>query len=143
MLKKIEYICVFLSGGIIYSFIEVAWRGYTHWSMTIAGGICFMLIHFINAIVYDRNIFMRAVVGGSVITAVEFVVGVVVNLGLHLDVWDYSDMAGNIAGQVCPLFTVLWFFLAIPAFILSDLIRRFFDSIAEREKNEAKQHQRA
>ena len=43
MLKKIEYICVFLSGGIIYSFIEVAWRGYTHWSMTIAGGICFML----------------------------------------------------------------------------------------------------
>ena len=104
MLKKIEYICVFLSGGIIYSFIEV---------------------------------------GGSVITAVEFVVGVVVNLILHLDVWDYSDMAGNIAGQVCPLFTVLWFFLAIPAFILSDLIRRFFDSIAEREKNEAKQHQRA
>ena len=119
MLKKIEYICVFLSGGIIYSFIEVAW-------------ICFMLIHFINAIVYDRNIFMRAVVGGSVITAVEFVVGVVVNLILHLDVWDYSDMAGNIAGQVCPLFMVLWFFLAIPAFILSDLIRRFFDSIAER-----------
>ncbi len=42
MLKKIEYICVFLSGGIIYSFIEVAWRGYTHWSMTIAGGICFI-----------------------------------------------------------------------------------------------------
>ena len=28
--------------------MEILWRGNTHWTMTLAGGICFMGIHLAN-----------------------------------------------------------------------------------------------
>lgn len=136
MIKKLEYACVFLSGGIIYSVLEIIWRGYTHWSMTCAGGICFLLIYFTDMLLTEKSVFLRSLVDCGLITAVEFFTGVVVNLRLRLDVWDYSAMPGNIAGQICPLFTLLWFFLSIPACLLSEHIRRFFDIVSERDKNE-------
>ena len=42
------------------------------------------------------------------ITAVEFVFGLVFNVFLGMSVWDYSSVPGNILGQICPLFSVLW-----------------------------------
>ncbi len=138
MIKKLEYVCVFLTGGIIYNLLELVWRGYSHWSMTIAGGVCFALIHLVNYIALDRSVLFRSAVDCALITSVEFCVGIVVNLWLGLDVWDYSDLAGNIAGQICPLFTALWFFLAIPACLISEKIQRLFELIAEREENETK-----
>jgi|GEM_PF-3890739 len=30
---------VFLSGGGIYSALEILWRGYTHWTMAVTGGV--------------------------------------------------------------------------------------------------------
>ena len=35
-------------GGLIYSLIEIIYRGYTHWSMVIVGGLAFYLIGRIN-----------------------------------------------------------------------------------------------
>lgn len=136
MIKRLEYACVFLCGGIIYSVLEIIWRGYTHWSMTCAGGVCFLLIYFTDMLLMGKGVFLRSLVGCGIITAVEFLTGVVVNLWLRLDVWDYSSRFGNIAGQVCPLFTLLWFFLSIPACLLAEHIRRFFDIVSERYKNE-------
>ncbi len=50
MSKTKEYAVIFLLGGVIYSAVEVVTRGFTHWSMTIAGGICLMIIyhHFLT-----------------------------------------------------------------------------------------------
>ena len=31
-------------GGVVYMGIETLWRGYTHWSMGVLGGVCFALI---------------------------------------------------------------------------------------------------
>ena len=42
---------------------------------------------------------------------VEFVSGCIINLWLGLGVWDYSGMAGNLLGQVCPAFGLLWFLI--------------------------------
>ena len=36
---------VFLGGGIIYSLVEVVYRGFTHWSMTLTGGICLLIMY--------------------------------------------------------------------------------------------------
>ena len=33
---------LFSIGAVGYGLIEIIWRGYTHWSMLGAGGICFM-----------------------------------------------------------------------------------------------------
>ena len=42
---------------------------------------------------------------------------------LGLDVWDYSDEQGNLFGQVCPLYAILWFLLCIPVMPLGRMLR--------------------
>ena len=129
MIRKIEYVSVLLSGGILYNLIELLWRGYTHWSMTIAGGMCMLIIHFINQNGRKMNLALRCLAAAASITFVEFCVGVVVNMIFKLDVWDYSGLPGNILGQVCPLFMFFWFLLSVPACFYSRLVRMFFDAI--------------
>lgn len=133
MIRKTEYLCVFLAGGIIYNLIEIAWRGYTHWSMTIAGGICLVLIHIISQQMRGRSFLLKYSLCCLVITAVEFVIGLIVNVALGLDVWDYSSMPGNIMGQICPFFMLMWLLLSPPACFVSDMTRRFFDFLVKRE----------
>jgi len=124
----------FLSGGVIYNLLELLWRGYSHWSMTIAGGLCCIIIHFINQKWIKKNIFFRCLIGCAVITAVEFAIGIIVNRILMLNVWDYSNMSFNVLGQICPVFSLLWFVLSFPICYFSNVIRYFFDSIETREK---------
>ena len=110
------------------------WRGFTHWSMTAAGGLCVLLIHLLNQRMRRRSMAFRCAVGCAVITGVEFAVGVIVNLLLGLNVWDYSGMYGNVLGQICPAFSCMWFLISFPACGFSSLARRFFDRIEENEK---------
>lgn len=44
------YISLFLVGGFIYGIIEVTYRGYTHPSMFILGGVCLILIGLMQKI---------------------------------------------------------------------------------------------
>jgi len=39
---------LFIVGGILYSLIELLFRGYTHWLMFFVGGFCFLLVGAIN-----------------------------------------------------------------------------------------------
>lgn len=133
MYRKTEYVCVFLAGGAVYGCLELMWRGYTHWSMTLAGGLCLLLIHFLNMRLGSWNFFLRCVLFSFVITAVEFSVGVAVNILLGLDVWDYSSLPGNVLGQICPAFTLLWFVISVPAGLLSYAVRGFFEMLGRRE----------
>ena len=135
MIRKTEYLCVFLTGGVIYSGLELLWRGYTHWSMTAAGGLCLLLLHRMNLRLPGNRLLLRCSMGCALITSVEFAVGLIVNRALGWNVWDYSGMPGNLLGQVCPLFSAAWFFLTLPACLLSGGFRRFFDWLAEREQD--------
>ena len=138
MIRKAEYLCVFLAGGVIYGLLEMMWRGFTHWSMTAAGGICVLIIHMLNHRLRHRSTVLRCALGCAVITAVELAAGVIVNLLLGLNVWDYSGMYGNFLGQICPAFSFLWFLISFPACIFSNAARHFFDRLAELENNEKK-----
>ncbi len=133
MYKKTEYLCTFLAGGVLYNLIELLWRGYTHWSMTIAGGLCVVLIHLVNQYARRQSLFIRCAIGALLITTVEFCAGVVFNLMLGMNVWDYSHQPGNLLGQICPLFTFLWFLLSFPAFWFSSAVGGFFLFLKRRE----------
>ena len=37
-------------GGVLYVLIELVWRGWSHWTMFILGGICFIYLGLINEI---------------------------------------------------------------------------------------------
>ena len=38
----------FAIGSVLYGTIEILWRGYTHWTMLLAGGICLALFYVFN-----------------------------------------------------------------------------------------------
>ena len=46
-MKVLEYGCVFAAGGLGYGGLELLWRGRTHWSMLLCGGVCAVLIYLI------------------------------------------------------------------------------------------------
>jgi uncharacterized membrane protein len=122
-----KYIIIFGLGAFIYGAIEVIVRGYTHWTMALTGGAVMALFMLINRS-RDVNILLRCLLGALVITSLEFAVGAVVNLGLGWDVWDYSEKPFNIMGQICPLFTLGWFALSLPGFMLCTAVEKRLSS---------------
>lgn len=101
--------CLF--GGVAYGLIEVVWRGYTHPSMVITGGLCFAMICEINARCARRPFFVRGAACALGVTCAEFCVGMLVNRVLNMRVWDYSGEWLHLFGQICPLYMGLWFIL--------------------------------
>lgn len=104
---------IFLAGAIGYAFFEIAFRGYTHWTMMLTGGACVLTIYYINQELQGVSLIVRAFLGTLVIVTFEFFVGLVVNLWFGWAVWDYTDVPGNILGQICPLFSGAWFLLSL------------------------------
>lgn len=41
----LEMCASLIFGGGVYIIIEILYRGYSHWSMAIAGGVSFLLLH--------------------------------------------------------------------------------------------------
>lgn len=122
-------------GGVGYGLLELIWRGRTHWSMLLAGGLCFAVLGLLNLSLAGRMRFWTLAVMGAVsITAVEFGFGVVFNLCLQMDVWDYSHLPVNLYGQVCLPFTALWVIVSALGLRLDRFLRRvwFGDEIAPR-----------
>lgn len=107
-------ILLFLIGGTVYNLIEILWRGRTHWSMFILGGICFKIIGRIAA-KEDAPFIKRCVLCSVYITAAELLCGIIVNKIFKMNVWDYSELPLNFKGQICALFSFFWMLLSIPA----------------------------
>ncbi len=111
MKKVLKISLIFLVGAAGYALMEIAFRGYTHWSMVLTGGACLLSLYYINLSVKDMPITLKAIIGAIVITIYELSVGLIVNKWFGMNVWDYSDMHGNYNGLICPLFSLLWFLL--------------------------------
>ena len=121
ILKNMILCCV---GGALYIVIELLWRGYSHWTMFILGGICFFYIGLINEeFTWDMPLVKQMFIGAIVITMWEFLFGMIVNGVYNLNVWDYSNMPFNIFGQICLPYCILWFFISLPAIVLDDWLR--------------------
>ena len=58
-------------------------------------------------------------------------VGLVVNLGLGWQVWDYGKEFGNFLGQICPLFSFYWFLLCYALLGGIRLVRRRREAAAQ------------
>lgn len=115
-------IVLFMIGGATYNVIELLFRGYTHWSMFILGGLCFILIGLLNEI-FKLSITSQMILSSVIITGLEFIAGVIVNLMFRLNIWDYSNLPYNFMGQVCLLFFNLWFLLSFIGIVIDDYIR--------------------
>lgn len=122
-----KYLFLFLVGGAIYVIIELVCRGRSHWTMAVVGGICFVLCGILNEIfTWKSTIWFQMLICSLIITAVEFISGLILNIHYGLAIWDYSNIPFNILGQICLPFTVLWFFISAPAIVLDDYLRYWF-----------------
>jgi len=123
MKKFKEYTIVYMLGAVIYSFIEVLFRGFTHWTMALTGGLAYLLIYIVNTKAKTKSLILRCLAGCAIITSLEFIVGCIVNRKFNMSVWDYSNQPGHLLGQICPLFSAIWFLISFPAMLLSFFIK--------------------
>ena len=107
---------LFYTGGTVYLSLELLYRGRSHGSMFMAGGLCFLLIGHLNRVEPKLPLPLRALVGAAIVTAVELGTGMLVNR--QYQVWDYRDQPGHFMGQICPVFSALWIPLSLAAALL-------------------------
>lgn len=124
MRQYLKLLFLFEAGGLLYNLVELAFRGWSHWTMFILGGVCFVCLGLINEIIpWEMPLWQQVLIGAGIITGLEFATGCIVNLWLGWDIWDYSQMPGNILGQVCPQFFVLWLPVALVGIVMDDCLR--------------------
>ena len=123
MKTVLEFLTVYMFGALGYGGLELLWRGHTHWTMLLLGGLCFMLMYLIDTRMAVR-LWQKWVLSAAVITTLEFLCGCIVNLRLGWNVWDYSALRGNLLGQICPQYALCWLVLSVPCSALAAGIRR-------------------
>ena len=120
-------IFLFFVGAILYYCLEVIFRGYSHYSMFILGGICFLLIGSLDeSKKVSLSVINQMLIGSVIITVLELITGLIVNVQYNLKVWDYSALPLNYKGQICLLFSALWFLLSYLIIKLDNYLRYVF-----------------
>ena len=108
--------------------LEFLWRGRSHGSMFLAGGICFLLIGHLGEVEPRLPRAVRAFVGAGIVTMVELGMGLIVNR--QYQVWDYRAQPWNFLGQICPAFTLLWVPVSLIAILLYERLDRHIPATA-------------
>ena len=125
--KKIcEYLLIWLVGGCLYYTFEVVFRGFSHWSMFVLGGICMCFCAWQGSVREWRDpMWMQMLRCMVFITSCEFITGIIVNKWMGWHVWDYTDQPFQIMGQICLPFTVIFSGLCAAGILLSGYLLHF------------------
>jgi len=122
-----KYLTLFVIGGLIYVLLEFLWRGRSHWTMFLLGGLCFVVLGLLNEVIpWKMPLWQQVLIGVCIVTAMEFFTGCIVNLWLGLNVWDYSGLPGNVMGQICPQYCLLWVPVSLAGMVLDDYLRHWW-----------------
>lgn len=113
---------LFYLGGMCYTGLELLWRGFSHWSMFVLGGICFVLVGNLKHLRPGKRLPTRVAEAALLITLLELGCGLLVNRSYR--VWDYRNMPLNVFGQICLPFTLLWVPVSLVAMLLYDWTNR-------------------
>lgn len=127
MMKTGQYLFITTIGGSIYYSFELLFRGFSHWTMYLLGGICFLFMYVQGKILYWRESMAKMIFKCTVfIASTEFITGIIVNKFFKWNVWDYSDQPFNLFGQICVPFTIIFSGLSAIGIILSGYIGYWF-----------------
>jgi uncharacterized membrane protein len=109
-LKK-NIILIFIMGAL-YMVMEGLWRGWTNITMLLVGGLCGFLVGKMNERHgHKLTIWEKCLLGTAIILFIEFISGMILNVYWQLGIWDYSNIWGNLYGQICIPYAILWFLL--------------------------------
>ena len=115
---------IFVVGGTLGWLLEFFYRRYAHGKWINPGFLCgpclplygsgLILLYGLCLIDYSfiaskpLQIVVRILVQTVILTAIEYVTGLIFTKAFHVSLWDYSSRWGNIGGIICPLFSVIW-----------------------------------
>ncbi len=139
-----KYLLLLIIGGIGYGLIEIAFRGYTHWSMVITGGSAFLCLYIINEMLESTPILIKSLIGAVIITTMELTVGLVVNKMFNFAVWDYTNTPVNFLGIISLPFCACWYgisFVILKAFKILKRIteqQKFYIPLHHEEQHQQK-----
>ena len=105
-MRKISKFAMFLTGGSLYVLLEFLWRGRSHGSMFVLGGLCFLTLGQFNRVKPRPSLPLRLLTGAGIITGLELLTGILVNRAYA--VWDYRNLPLNFMGQICLPYCLLW-----------------------------------
>lgn len=84
MLRFLKYTLLFITGAVLYYAVEVAFRGYSFFSMAVCGGICFILCDLINEKTRRcMPLVLQMLIASLEITLIEFIAGAILNICLE------------------------------------------------------------
>lgn len=123
MRKTGKHLCLTGIGGSLYYTFEQLFRGFSHWTMFLLGGICFLFFYLQGSrIGWEEPLWKQILRCDLFVVSMEFLTGIIVNKVLQLNVWDYSRMPFQIFGQVCLPFAVIFAGLCAVGILLSGYI---------------------
>ena len=112
MKKFIGKLGLFLSCGFIYCMIEILFSGWSHWSMFVLTGFLgvFCVDSINNTLSFDCDYIVQILISTILCTIGEGISGIILNVWLQLNVWDYSKMTFGtfFFGQCNVLFCFAW-----------------------------------
>ena len=105
-MKILRSVILFYIGGTAYMILEFLWRGRSHGSMFLLGGLCFLLVGGGGNKFRRIPLPFRLLLGSGIITTLELATGLVCNR--NHQVWDYRNQPFQYRGQICLAFSLLW-----------------------------------
>ena len=122
-MKIWKTVVLFYIGGTDYMVLEFLWRGRSHGSMFLLGGLCFLIMGAMGAL--RGPLSLRSVAGAAVVTALEYGTGRLCNR--QYTIWDYRRQPLNLQGQICLAYSLLW----IPVSLLGMGLYRLAERLVE------------
>jgi uncharacterized membrane protein len=129
-MKKLK---IFNRGGVIYTFIEVfttavtsgsiALKGQSSLWMYLLGGKLLVILGKLNETkLANLPLILQAIIGGVLVTLAEFIAGMILNVWLGFNLWDYTGkpLAHLFFNQINLWHSIGWVLLAPYAFWLED-----------------------
>ena len=129
-MRILKHCILFYMGGSAYMTLEFLWRGRSHGSMFLLGGLCFLLIGKLSAALKRVPLVLQLLFSSAMITCLELGTGLLVNR--DYSVWDYRAVQYNYLGQICLPFSLLWIPVSLLAMQLYDRAARLLSSKKER-----------
>ena len=128
--KKVLSILLWFFGGALYFVLEVAYKTATghperiSWTMLVVAIVLTIPVERCGAeLPWGCPLWLQAAACAALVTAVELVAGLLLNVWLGLGIWDYSHMPLNLWGQICPQFSFVWWALCLMFIPVFDWLR--------------------
>lgn len=118
-----EVMFLMAAGGSLYYLIEIGFRGYSHWTMFMLGGLALTFCSFQGEVMHwSEPLWLQIFRAVLFLISLEFTTGIICNKWLKIGIWDYRDQSFQLWGQICLPFIVLFSGLLMLAILFGGMV---------------------